>query len=169
MPGQKLSPEAEKQLAELSMQLAHNPKTRAKYVKLVQEIDPSKRFPDVETDDIREEMNTRFAEQAATQQAERVRQQLETQRAGLITSGRFQEEDVKKIETDIMPKYGLTDYDAAATLYAAQTKPQTPVPEIKGRTWEMPLPDKKDMGNLANYARKQAYAAIDEIRNRRVS
>ena len=49
-----LSPEAQAQLAKLATDLANNPKTRKKFVGLVREIDPSKRFPDVENEEMRE-------------------------------------------------------------------------------------------------------------------
>src|SRR5258708_36113 len=60
-----LSPEAKAQLVKLATDLAHNPKTRKQFVGLVKEIDPTRRFPDVEADEIREEMTREFEKRDA--------------------------------------------------------------------------------------------------------
>lgn len=162
-----LSPEAQAQLADLSVALAHNPKTRKQFTKLVQEIDPTKRFADVETDELRESIDHKFAERDQQAEAARTRQRLEAQRQGLISSGRFKEEDVAKMEKDVMEKHGISDYDIASKVYAADMKPVSPTSEIKSRTWKMPVLQKEDLGNLTQHSRDKAYAVIDEIRGRR--
>lgn len=162
----KLSPEAQAQLAELSISLAHNPKTRKAFTKLVQEVDPSKRFPDVEADDLRDTIKNEFEVRDQQAEARRIKAQTENQRADLLESGRYKEEDVKEIEK-IMEKHGISDYDVAAKVYSADTKPASPTSDIKSRTWQMPQLKKEDLGNLTQNARDKAYATIDEIRGRR--
>lgn len=162
-----LSPEATDQLAALAQTLAHNPKTRRQFVKLVQEVDPSKRFPDVESDELRESIKSEFAQRDQQAEANRVLQHQQNQRAGLISSGRFKEEDVKAMEKDVMEKHGISDYDIAAKVYSADTRPATPTSEIRSRSWEMPNMTKDNIANLGHHARDTAFKVIDEFKNKR--
>lgn len=166
-----LDPEAQKQLAELTIKLAHDPKTRKAFTKLVKEVDPSKSFPDMDAEDNRDVIRSEFAKRDQDAESARVKQRLEAQRAGLINSGRYKEEDVQKIEKEVMEKHGISDYDVASKVYAADTKAANPTPEIKSRVWEMPMStlSKDALGNMDNFARGEAYKAIDEIKNKRAS
>lgn len=163
MADKKLSPEAQSQLADLALQLAHDPKTSKQYKKLVKELHPDRHFPDVEVDDLREEVKTLLAARDQKEESDRVNQGLRAQRNGLITSGKFTEEDVKKMETDVMEKHGISDYEVAAKVYAADTRPANPTPEIKSRVWEMPKLAKEDIDNINQHTLKNAYAVVDEI------
>jgi hypothetical protein len=169
MTAEKLSAEAQAQLAELTLKIAHDPKTRKQYAKLVKEIDPSRTFPDVEMDEFRESVKADIAAQKLADDARKTSDRLAAQRHALIATGRFKEEQVKEMETSVMEKHGISDYDVAAKIFSADLKPASPAHEIKSRTWEMPTIAKEDMGNLAAFAQRQAYAAIDEIKAKRAS
>lgn len=163
-----LSPEAQAQLSKLATDLAHNPKTRKRFVNLVKEIDPSKTFPDVELEDLRESIEAKFADRDHQEAARKATRKLERQRASLIESGRFKEEDVEKIEKEVMEAHGISDYEVAATYYGAITKPVTPTSEIKSQTWKMPPMTKDDISNIGHHTLQNAYAVIDEIKGKRV-
>lgn len=164
-----LDPEAQKQLAELMVGMSKNPKTRKEFTRLVREVNPSMSFPDVEKEEMRETITSEFAKRDQENETKRVKERLEAQRSSLITSGRFKEEDVGKIEKEVMEKHGISDYEVAAKVYAADMRPASPTPEIKSRVWEMPMASlgKEALGNMDNFARNEAYKAIDDIKKKR--
>lgn len=166
MPADKeaLTPEAQAQLAELTQALAHNPKTRKKFVGLVKEIDPSRRFPDVELDDMREELKRDREAEKLEREAEKTRIRLETQKDSL--KSRYDDKAIEEIEK-VMEKYGISDYDAGAKLYAADLKPAAPTYEENDHRWKMPGIEMKDFGNLKQISRGKAYQVIDEITKNR--
>lgn len=159
-----LSSEAQAQLSELALALAHNPKTRKKFVGLVKEIDPSRRFPDVETDQIREDMEKEFEKRDQAREAARVKERMESQRESL--KSRYEDKDIEEIEK-LMEKKGISDYEDGATLYSAVNKPAKPTHDIKSHAWEMPTVDRKDFNNLTQISRKKAYEAIDDLQTKR--
>lgn len=160
-----LSPEAQAQLAKLATDLAHNPKTRKKFVGLVREIDPTKRFPDVELDDIREELRSEREQEKQEREAEKIKIRLEAQKDAL--KSRYDDKAIEEIEK-VMEKLGLSDYEAGATLYASNLKPATPTYQENDHRWELPRGiEMKDFGNLNPIRRQKAYQVIDELaRNR---
>jgi hypothetical protein len=160
----ELSPEAQAQLAKLATDLAHNPKTRKKFAGLVQEIDPSRRFPDVEADDMRADMKKEFEKRDQEREAERVKLRLETQKESLRS--RYDDSAIAEIEK-LMEKKGISDYEDGAILYAAITKPATPTHDVNDHAWSLPKIDIKDFGNLKQRGRAQAYQAIDELNRKR--
>ncbi len=165
----ELSPEAQAQLAKLAVDLANNPKTRKKFVGLVKEVDPSKRFPDVEADDMREEMRAEFERRDQEREVERVKKRLEKQKNAL--KDRYDETAIAEIEK-LMEKKGISDYEDGAILYAAVTKPANPSYEPKDHAWSMPGIEMKDMKNsaaLKQRGRAQAYQAIDDLNRKRAS
>lgn len=161
-----IDPATAQQLAALALRLGAG-ETRREFIKLVKKIDPSRSFPDVEMQDLREEMESKFAEEETKRQANATKKRMEDQRQALIDSGRFTEDDVKKIETDVMQTKGITDYDTAAILYGAQHAPAKAAPEISsGGTWT--LPDNKGLReNPGKWARDQAFASIADIQRAR--
>lgn len=164
MADQQLSPEAQAQLAKLATDLAHNPKTRKKFAGLVREIDPSKRFPDVEADDLREEMTREFEKRDQKRESERALAVQEAQRSAL--SSRYEEKDIVEIEK-LMEKKGISSYEDGAILYAATVKPSTPTYAADDHRWTLPKMEIKDFGNLKQDSRSKAMQAVDDIsRNR---
>lgn len=163
----ELSAEAKEQLAKLAQDLAHNPKTRKAFVGLVKEIDPTKRFPDVEADEMRAEIKTEFEKRDEQTRAATIRARVDAQRESL--KSRYAEEDIVKIEK-LMEEEGISNYETGAKLYAADLKPSKPSYETQDHAWSMPAIDIKDFGNLKKITRQKAYTAIDEIsRNRKAS
>ena len=162
----QIDPETAQQLAALALRLGRG-ETRREFIKLVKKVDPSRSFPDVEMQDLREEMESKFAEEETKRQAAATKKRMEEARQALIDSGRFTEDDVKKIETDVMQAKGIADYETAAVLYGAQHAPAKAAPEIStGGTWT--FPDHKGLREDPNkWARDQAFAAVGEIKARR--
>lgn len=163
-----MDPETTAQLAQLALRLSRDPKTRKTFLKAVKEIDPSRRFPDLEIDDLRDEMEANRAADETKREGERIQARLGAQRQGLldgtlIPGRKFTPEDVAKIESDVMPKYGIADYEAAATIYGAHQKPADATPEITTRgRWEMPS-HKGLMDNPRQWSMNAANEAVRDI------
>lgn len=161
-----LTPEAQAQLAKLMTDLANNPKTRKKVVGLIKEIDPSRRFPDVEAEELEEKMQREFDKRDQLRETERVNRRLEKQKAAL--SDRYDDKAIGEIES-LMQKKGISDYEDGAMLYAAVTKPATPTYEVNDHKWSLPAIEIKDFGNLKQRSLANAYQAIDDLRRKKAS
>lgn len=159
-----LTPEAQAQLAELATTLAHNPETRRQFVNLVRKVDPTKRFADVESDELKESMQAEFAKRDQAAEANRILGAQAAARNALTS--RYQEEDITKID-ELMAKHGISDYEVGAKLYAADMRPADPRSEVRSQTWEMPKMTAENVQNPGKYALNNAYAVIDEIRGRK--
>lgn len=159
-----LTPEAQAQLAELATTLAHNPKTRRQFVSLVREVDPTKRFLDVEAEELKETVTAEFAKRDAAAEKAKIEAAQEAARHALTS--RYSEDDIKKIEEG-MTKHGIADYEVGAKLYAADAVMANPRPEPRSQTWEMPKMTAADVQNPSKYALNNAYAVIDEFRGRK--
>lgn len=159
-----LTPEAQAQLAKLATDLANNPKTRKQFVGLVKEIDPSKRFADVEVDDLREEMKRERELEKQETAKQKMLDKLEAQKTSL--KDRYDDAAIGEIEKT-MEKLGISDYDVGARIYAAETKPAKPTYEVQDHRWSLPNIEMKDFGNLEQISRAKAYQAIDDIQRAR--
>lgn len=158
------------ELGQLALKLAGNPKTRKNFLKDVQAVDPNYRPPaDVQLEEFKAEIKKDQEEREIRAQAARQQNFRSNQRAKLISSGKYTEDQVKEIETAVMKKYGLADYEAAAKLYAADVAPAKPSNREKfrhGQIWEFPnLPGL--LQNPEKAASDAAYAIIDELRQGR--
>lgn len=165
MAEKTLSPEAQADLAQLAIGLANDPEIGLIVKKRISQLDPTKRFPEVDTADIRAEIRKEFETRDMNRQKDEALERQRQQRQSLISSGRFQEDDVKEIEK-LMEKEGIANYDTAAKIFAADRKPATPTHEIKSRVWEMPKLNKENFNNIAQHSLSEAYRAVDEIRKR---
>jgi hypothetical protein len=166
MTATSLSPEAQAQLAKLATDLANNPKTRKQFVGLVKEIDPSRRFPDVENDEIRDEMRREFERRDQDRKKEAAIAKLEAQRSAL--KERYDDKAIEEIEK-LMEKEGISSYETGAKLYAADLKPAEPTPDIKSGVFQMPSFGQKNLrdANLRQDSIKRGYEVVGElIRNR---
>ena len=102
-----------------------------------------------------------MAHKQATRDAQ---ENLERQRNQLITKG-YSEEDVKKIETEVMQKHGISDYSVAAKVFDADQPAPQPSYEIRGkRPWKAESL-KRFMENPKDTAREVAQETIAEMRN----
>ena len=160
---QQYSNEALLELGRLALKVAGNPKTRRPFLNAVREIEPDRVFPDQQVEDLRQEWATQRETDNIERERRETEQRLAAQRRKLIDSKRFTEDDVKKIEKDVMERLGLADYDAAATIYGAQqpAAPSNTVPK-SGGVWELPTFDGllKDPNGAA---RNMAFQVIDEL------
>lgn len=155
-----------KELSDLSLRAAHDPKTRKKFVGIVKELDPTKRFADVEIDDIRDDVRKEFEKRDADKAKAEALARLESQKSNL--KSRYDDTAIGEIEKT-MEKLGISDYDVGARIYASETKPANPTYIENDHKWTMPNIDPKDYGNLKQIGRQRAMQAIDDIRNKRAS
>ncbi|HZP77537.1 MAG TPA: hypothetical protein VFB45_15440 [Pseudolabrys sp.] len=152
-----MAPDVRDDLAELAMKLAANADTRSTFLKAVKKVDPSRRFPSQDIDDLREEMKAKDEERKLEEQKQATLRKLEEQRASLGLS----EAELKEVET-VMTTYGLTDYEAARDLWQAR-KPPSPPADGPTATWTFPtLPNLIE--DPAGAARNEAFNVITEIR-----
>jgi hypothetical protein len=153
-------------LGKLAKKLATNPKTRKLYVSAVKEVEPNLRFPDIEMDEFRSEMNARLEQEKLERENARILAQQEAEKLRVLE--RYTPEQVADMEKTVMEKHGLSSYELAAKIYGADLKPATPAnaPSPHGTTWDMPT-DKELLKDPARWARKAAQQAIDELNQRR--
>lgn len=154
-----------KELAELSLRLAHNDKTRERYVELVQEDNPNFKAPDIEAKKAARKVDELREELKLEKQREQALSKMESQKQKLIDSNRYSDEDMGKIE-NFMQEKGIADYEDAATLYSSRHAPAPSTPEIKTSRWEMPA-FKGLMENPNKWASDEAHRVIGEFRNNR--
>lgn len=163
-----LSKDVIEELAELSMKLASNAETRKDYLKAVKKIDPAKRFPTHEVDELRAELaETREREKEERQieeQRKATEARLNAQRSALVGKG-YTDDQLKEVES-VMQKYGLADYEAGADLYQAR-KPAT-APDAPTGTWEFPTIAGL-IENPTKAARDEAYRTITELKRGRAA
>lgn len=160
-----LDPQAEKELAALSLGLAHHPKLGKQFKKMVSQYDPTKRFADIEAEDLRDEVKKEFEKRDRDAEIARVKTRLDNQKNEL--KSRYDDKAIDEIEK-LMEKHGISDYDVGAKLYAVDMKPANPTYEENDHRWKMPGIEIKDFNNLKQISRQRANQAIDEvIRNRK--
>lgn len=168
------------ELGDLLHELTQDKKFRAKIGRVIKEAKPesahAQAFADVDLEDRQEAWERKQEEKEIKAAQERAVARMAAQRESLLTGGadgagrKYSEEDVKKIEA-LMERKGLTDYDDAATLYAATlppiTKPENePMRHVHGETWEIP-----EFAKFAKDPRAASFAiareAIDELARRK--
>jgi len=159
-----LDPAAQAILAKLAIDLANNPETRKDFARITKKVDPSRRFHDVEADDLEARVNARFEEEKQAREAEKATKKME--RAKMKLAERYDEDAIKEIE-GLMEKHGLADYELAARLYAADTKAATPHSPQEDYSWKLPNIDVKDFNNLKQISRDRAYQALDDLKRKR--
>lgn len=154
-------------LAELSLRLSRNAETRKPFLNAVKKIDPARRFPTQEIDDLREEMASREEQRKLDDAHRETTRALEAQRSTLL--GSFSEDQVKEIE-GVMTKYGLSDYEAGRDLWQAR-RPEAPPADGPTATWTIPTIGDNAIadviGDPTKYARDEAYKTITEFRRGR--
>lgn len=153
-----------KELSDLTVKMA-NGDTRKEFARIAKKVDPKRRFPDVEAEDLEDRINKKFEEREQQEIAAKAAKKLERAKAKLKES--YDDKAIEEIE-GIMEKHGIADYEVGAKLYAADTKPATPSSIQQDHRFTLPNIDIKDFGNLRQIQQSRAYQAIDDIkRNRR--
>lgn len=156
----ELDAAAQADLAQLAVEVANNPGTRKDFARLVKKVQPGRRFPDVEVEDIRAEVRQEFETRDLELQKQKAGRKLERERAEV--ADQYDEKAMGEIEA-LMEKHGLSDYKLAARLYAADAKPARPTPGADDHRYTLPNIDIKDFNNLKQISRSKAYQAVDEI------
>lgn len=135
-------PETERKLGRLLMKLTQNPRTRSTVTRAITEVDPSYKFNEHETEDLKYYIDERFEKLKEEEQVERLKASMSRARNRVKESfGGSEEEREKNIQAveALMRETGLPDYERAAKLYAAENPPPPPKPEpVIGSRWEMP-------------------------------
>lgn len=109
-----------------------DPETRKAALELIQKKVPGTHFSELETDKISKTMDAKFAEFEHRQATKDATHQLETQRGKLTAMG-YTDADIKSIETDVMQKHGISDYEVAAKVYQADQPAPAPTYDIRGQ------------------------------------
>jgi len=151
------------------LRMAGNPKTRRSILNAHRENTPGFVMPpDVQIQEMREQNAREKAADKLARETEKSNERLEREKAKLAK--RYSPEQIEIIEKEIMPKYGISDYEAAGKLYAADFKPAagsggTDRGTLFGATWTFPdLPGLLD--DPAKAARETAFSVIDEFNRR---
>lgn len=113
-----------------------DPETRKAALELIQKKVPGTNFTELQTDRLEKSVEKRFEELEHRQSQRELQSNLESQRQSLISRG-YSEDDVKKIETDVMQKHGIADYSVAAKVFDADQPAPQPSYDIRGvRPWK---------------------------------
>lgn len=164
-----LNPQAQAELADMMLALAHNPKTRTEVARLAKTAGLPVTFNDVEASDAALAVAGKVAEQAIakdreTQRTEAIKRQTETARADLVASGRFTAETIKELE-GFMTERGIGSYEDGAILYNHANPPATTHSQSASMLWEMPKGDW--LTDTKGTARREAHKVIAEITSAR--
>lgn len=184
MAAKQLTPQQQADLASLAYELGHNPKTRKGLAKLVREINPQRAaasFRDVEQEDKFESFKSDIEDKLDLKGAKAAKAKQDEQRSKLAE--RYDDKAMEGIEA-VAARYGMSDLDAAAVLYAHENPASDPSfgppsPEQRpGATWEFPTVkgrDGKDMDFKAfaadprTHSLNAAYNVISEFKNKSLS
>ena len=151
------------ELGRLSAKLLSNAKTRRSFQKAVKEVEPDRRFPEMEIEDLRAELEEKRAQDEIARQQRETEQRLAAQKAAL--GSRYSAAQIAEIE-GVMTKYGISDYEAGAKIYGADQGPATPAPSPgfrHGSRWELPKNDDL-LKDPAKWANDMANSVIDELK-----
>lgn len=176
-----LSPEAAAAVVKLSRGMANSKdmEDRLTFYNLAKKNDPTISVPpDVQIEQFKREQAAKDQDREIETRKQKMLRQQEDQRRGLIESGRYNEDTVKKIEEEIMTPRGIADYDIAATLYAhANPEPSVHAPErhASGASWTMPWmaqgakseETKALLANPRKAALDKAHQVVTELRRQR--
>lgn len=157
-------------MGQLMQRLAGNPKTRARALALVKEVDPTYRLPaDVAVADLEARLRAEREQEKQNSTKAQREARYKAQRGELVKV--YGEDGVKAIEDGVLKKYPHLELEDAAKLYAADTSPATPRGDKRadqfrhGQHWEFPsIPGLLENPDKA--ATDMAYAVIDEFRGR---
>jgi len=163
------SPETLQELGKLMLKMSRNKDTRRSLIQGVKKVDPNYMLPgDQQVEDLRQELADQRAADEEGRRAREVTDRLARQRAGLldgtlIPGRKFDEAQVKEIEEQVMPKFGVSDYEAAAKIYAHDLKPPKPHNAFSPTaTWTLPeIPGLLE--DPVKAAKEAAYKVIDEL------
>lgn len=174
-----LSPAAAAAVVKLSRNLANSKdiNDRIQFYDLAAKADPSIEVPaDIQMERFRREQTAMRENDKIEETKKATLRKQEQDRQALISSGRYDEATVKKIEDEIMTTRGISDYEVAATLYAHANPEPSVNPPVRGQagaTWDMPWTGQSKenvsrlMANPRKVALEKAHEVVSEIRKKR--
>jgi len=142
---------------------------RVQFYQLAKKADPSVVVPvEVQLEQYKREQAAAEQTRETERRAAEVSARLNAQKQSLIDSGRYDEATVKRMEDEIMTPKGISDYEVAATLFAASAPDQNITPpehRVVGRTWTMPWEgkSKEEVGALMANSRKAAVEKANDV------
>jgi hypothetical protein len=180
----RLSPADMDRLSRLAFQLSHSEKTRSGFAELVKEVDPnaSKAFSDVFLEKKFDAFTKKFEDERLAERMQRAQESRQSQKSAVIENRKFNENQVAEVEK-IMTHYGVSDWEAAADIYAQRNPPENPElkppPEIEhgGASWDFPTVPGKDgkmlsfqdfLKNPSASSRNAAIQCITEFKRNRL-
>lgn len=182
-PKVQLSPADMDRLSQLMYQLSHNDKTRPVVAQLVAHVDPgsAKAFTDVHMQQQLVAFKQQLDNEKLQERMAGVQHARESQKQAVIRKRGYGAAQVAELEK-IQSQYGLTDWIAAADIYATRNPPENPAlqppPEhLDGSTWDFPTVPGPDGKMLAfkdyvqdprRYSNKTAYQMITEFKRGRL-
>lgn len=169
---------------ELLTKLDKNSKTHKALLKLVNEIDPDRKFPELEAEAAAEaaaaaaKTETKGALDALRERLEAFEAQNRDRKSAediakahsALRAQGWDDDGIKKIE-ELMVARGIPDYDAAAALVEKQLAPAKPADRYLGKNWGLAQPDEGDgdhellMKNPEAFKRKMVNQAMSEMRS----
>jgi hypothetical protein len=183
--GVQLSPQQQADLASLAYELGHStPESRADFAKIIKKHMPdryNRSFRDVAVKEEIQQLRAEVDDKLDLNGARAAKARQESQKEKL--KERYSEEQIGDIQK-VMARYGVSDWKAGATLYAAEhpeSDPtmQPPSPsERPGATWEFPTVagrDGKQMdfktfaGDPRTHSLNAAYNVITDFKNKSLS
>jgi len=157
--------QAQKIRADLALKLFQNPKTKASFTKLIKEVDPSFESPVGDIEELRNEIKNHKEEMTIQTAAREEQRNREKARAKI--KAKYDDSAMKVIEEEIMPKYGISDYEAASKIYDYDLpKPKKEPGAMYGARWTMPAIDEL-ISDPAGWAKSAAIDEVEKIMARR--
>lgn len=160
-----------KQLAELSLSMAGNEKTRKQFLKLTKEVAPGTPIPELEWESSmdarlkkeREEIDGKLQK---LEEAE-FKRNVETQRSRVMEENQLSPEDMEKLDKMIADKELPADYKWAGRLYKQQIEPVEPTNYGSSGYGPAELPMHEGLlDNPDKWASKTAHDVIDQLQKK---
>lgn len=158
-----LDAQAQKELADLMVELSNDKEYRPVVNKFLKKRG-GKVLPDVELNDMREELRREREADKLEREREKALAKLEAQKDML--KSRYDDASITEIEK-LMEKLGISDYATGARIYAAETKAATPTSDMGDHTWTLPKIKVEDFGTIKQKQNASLRQAIDDLQRKR--
>jgi len=166
-----LDPLTVQELAQLSLSMAGNPKTRKQFLKLTKEVSPGTPIPELDTES---QVEARLAEEREARQKleekidqTELKRNLSEARKRTMETYELSDEDMTKMEEMIGKKELPADYKWAAQLYRQQIQDDAPTTYGSSGWGPAELPAHEGLlEDPHRWAQQTAHSMIDEIKKK---
>lgn len=150
-------------MLQLGQLLMSDPSTSKEARRLAKKLKPELRFADLDLEDQLRTQQEANDKRWADEQERQRKEKFERDRATAHARLRERNLDPTAVEK-LMTEMGIANYDAAAEILESRAALAEPSPD---NVTPMDLPDNKDLWkDPVGWARKQAFEAISEVKNR---